>query len=70
MVAIIQLAITLGAVVGGFIFDASGHASTFAVAAMILVAAALIAALTMQIAKLPACLMSRLSSSACLPGAG
>jgi len=46
MVAIIQLAITLGAIVGGLLFDASGHVSTFAVAALVLVLAALGARLT------------------------
>jgi predicted MFS family arabinose efflux permease len=43
MVATIQLAITLGAVVGGVLFDASGWRSTFGVAAAILCASALLA---------------------------
>lgn len=40
MVAIIQLAITLGAVLGGLLFDASGYQATFALSAFLLLAAA------------------------------
>jgi predicted MFS family arabinose efflux permease len=43
MVAIIQLAITVGATVGGFFYDASGYQSTFGVSATILCASALLA---------------------------
>jgi predicted MFS family arabinose efflux permease len=43
MVATIQLAITLGASVGGLLFDVSGYRSTFAVSAILLCAAALLA---------------------------
>ena len=46
MVAAIQLAITLGAAAGGLLFDASGYASTFTLAALLLAgsaAAALVA---------------------------
>jgi predicted MFS family arabinose efflux permease len=43
MVAIIQLAITLGATVGGVFYDASGYQSTFGVSATILCASALLA---------------------------
>jgi predicted MFS family arabinose efflux permease len=43
MVATIQLAITLGASLGGLLFDASGYRSTFAVSAVLLCAAALLA---------------------------
>lgn len=43
MVAIIQLAITLGATVGGFFYDASGYQSTFGASAAILCASALLA---------------------------
>lgn len=43
MVAAIQLAITLGATVGGFLFDMSGYQSTFGVSAAMLIAAALLA---------------------------
>jgi predicted MFS family arabinose efflux permease len=43
MVAIIQLAITLGATVGGLFYDASGYQSTFGVSATILCVSALLA---------------------------
>jgi predicted MFS family arabinose efflux permease len=43
MVAAIQLAITLGATVGGFLFDMSGYRSTFTVSAALLVAAGALA---------------------------
>jgi predicted MFS family arabinose efflux permease len=43
MVAVIQLAIALGATVGGVVYDASGHRSTFAVAAAALCASAIVA---------------------------
>ena len=43
MVAIIQLAITLGATVGGFFYDASGYQSTFGISAAFLCASALLA---------------------------
>jgi predicted MFS family arabinose efflux permease len=43
MVAAIQLAITLGATVGGLLFDMSGYQSTFAASAAMLVAAGLLA---------------------------
>jgi predicted MFS family arabinose efflux permease len=46
MVAVVQLAITLGAVVGGLLFDMSGHQSTFTVSAVILLIAAFLAVLT------------------------
>jgi predicted MFS family arabinose efflux permease len=42
MVAVIQLAITVGASLGGFLFDASGYQATFAVSATILCASALL----------------------------
>ncbi|WP_416355855.1 MFS transporter [Aureimonas phyllosphaerae] len=41
MVAVVQLAITLGATVGGMIFDGSGYQATFIFAAAILVASAI-----------------------------
>ena len=44
MVAVIQLAIALGATLGGALFDASGYRVTFAVAAAALCASALVAA--------------------------
>ncbi|MGK6317552.1 MFS transporter [Neorhizobium sp. DT-125] len=40
MVAVVQLAITLGAVLGGLAFDLSGYRATFAVSAVLLVVAA------------------------------
>lgn len=40
MVAVIQLAISLGAVAGGLLFDANGYHATFGVSAVLLVAAA------------------------------
>ena len=43
MVAVIQLAIALGATAGGFVYDASGHRSTFALSAGVLGASALVA---------------------------
>ena len=45
MVAVIQLAISLGAVAGGELFDASGYHATFAASAVLLVAAAGVSAL-------------------------
>ncbi len=43
MVAVIQLAIALGATLGGLAFDLSGHRATFELSAAILVAAAVVA---------------------------
>jgi len=43
MVAAIQLAITLGATVGGFLIDISGYQSTFAASAATLLIAGLLA---------------------------
>ncbi len=43
MVAIIQLAITLGATLGGLLYDFSGYQATFFASAAILVMAALLA---------------------------
>ena len=43
MVAVIQLAIMLGATVGGLLFDARGHAATFAASALLLALSALLA---------------------------
>ena len=45
MVAVIQLAIALGATAGGVVYDASGYRSTFAIGAAALCASALLAAL-------------------------
>ncbi len=46
MVAVIQLAITLGAVAGGVLFDFSGYRMTFTASALLLLLAATLAALT------------------------
>ncbi|KVK54010.1 transcriptional regulator [Agrobacterium deltaense] len=46
MVAVVQLAITFGAVVGGILFDTSGYVVTFSVSAFLLLMAALLALLT------------------------
>ena len=43
MVAVIQLAITIGATVGGISFDGSGYKTTFLISAMLLILASLIA---------------------------
>src|SRR3954471_6779989 len=43
MVAVIQLAITLGATTGGFLFDGSGYRATFAASALLLGASAVAA---------------------------
>jgi predicted MFS family arabinose efflux permease len=45
MVAVVQLAIALGATVGGFAYDMSGYRSTFAVSVIALCASALVATL-------------------------
>ena len=45
MVAVVQLAIALGATLGGIFYDASGYRSTSAVSAVALVASALVAVL-------------------------
>ncbi|PJI97852.1 putative MFS family arabinose efflux permease [Acidovorax sp. 69] len=46
MVAVVQLAIGLGATVGGLLFDSSGYQTTFAVSAILLLGAALLVFLT------------------------
>jgi predicted MFS family arabinose efflux permease len=43
MVAVVQLAIALGATAGGFIYDTSGYRSTFTFSAVVLCASALVA---------------------------
>lgn len=52
MVAAIQLAITLGATVGGLLFDMSGYQSTFGASAAILAAAGLMAFVTKRTGSL------------------
>ena len=49
MVAVVQLAITLGATCGGILFDGIGYQATFAASAFVLVLAALLALLTMRL---------------------
>jgi predicted MFS family arabinose efflux permease len=51
MVAVVQLAIMLGATVGGIVFDASGYRATFQMSAGILVVAALVAMLAARAGK-------------------
>lgn len=46
MVAVVQLAITLGAVIGGILFDTSGYVMTFGASAVLLVIASALAILT------------------------
>lgn len=52
MVAVVQLAITLGATIGGLLFDASGYQATFGVSAILLAIAALLAAATSRKARI------------------
>ncbi|MEZ2131540.1 MULTISPECIES: MFS transporter [unclassified Sinorhizobium] len=54
MVAAVQLAITLGATVGGLLFDATGYQATFGVSALLLVIAALLAVATSRKARIQA----------------
>lgn len=51
MVAVVQLAITMGATSGGVLFDHSGYRATFGASALILMLAALLAYLTNRIAR-------------------
>lgn len=51
MVAVVQLAIALGATAGGIIYDRSGYESTFAVSAAALCASALLAAMGWRAAR-------------------
>lgn len=51
MVAVIQLAITLGAVVGGVLYDMSGYRMTFAASAVLLLLAALLTMRTSAISS-------------------
>ncbi|MOA63408.1 Purine ribonucleoside efflux pump NepI [compost metagenome] len=46
MVAVIQLAIALGATAGGLLFDSTGYRSTFMASAALLLIAALLAFLS------------------------
>ena len=51
MVAVVQLAIMLGATVGGLLFDASGYRATFYMSAVLLVIAAALATLAARAAQ-------------------
>jgi predicted MFS family arabinose efflux permease len=51
MVAVVQLAIMLGATVGGLVFDASGYRATFGMSSVILLAAAVLAVLASRAAR-------------------
>jgi predicted MFS family arabinose efflux permease len=53
MVAVIQLAITLGASLGGLLFDGIGYRATFGASAMILVLSAVVALLASRSAAVP-----------------
>ncbi|MDE5445055.1 MFS transporter [Bradyrhizobium sp. CSA207] len=53
MVAVIQLAITMGAVIGGALFDLGGYQTTFAASAVLLLIAAILAFLTSRRARVP-----------------
>lgn len=48
MVAVVQLAIALGSTAGGLVFDAAGYRSTFALSAVLLLAAGFLACLASQ----------------------
>jgi predicted MFS family arabinose efflux permease len=51
MVAVVQLAITLGAVVGGLLYDTAGYRTTFAVSAVLLVIASALALRTSRVSS-------------------
>lgn len=51
MVAVVQLAITLGATCGGILFDGIGYQATFAASALALLMAALLAFVMMRLAR-------------------
>nr|MDX8311874.1 hypothetical protein [Agrobacterium sp. rho-13.3] len=51
MVAVVQLAITIGATIGGLIYDTSGYPLTFSLSAGLLAAAAVMAELTRRLAR-------------------
>jgi predicted MFS family arabinose efflux permease len=51
MVAVVQLAITLGATAGGLLYDMSGHAWTFGTSAFLLILAAAAAGMTAHIGR-------------------
>jgi predicted MFS family arabinose efflux permease len=49
IVAVVQLAIMLGATVGGLLFDASGYRATFCLSAAVLLASAGVAVLAARV---------------------
>ncbi|MGR9270899.1 MFS transporter (plasmid) [Rhizobium leguminosarum] len=51
MVAVVQLAITFGAVVGGILFDTTGYQATFGASTVLLLIAAVLTALTARSAR-------------------
>jgi predicted MFS family arabinose efflux permease len=53
MVAVIQLAITVGASVGGLLFDGSGYGATFGASAIILGFSAIVALVAARKATVP-----------------
>jgi predicted MFS family arabinose efflux permease len=53
MVAVVQLAISLGAVVGGLVFDASGYQATFGASSVLLCAGAVVAVVAARNRKIP-----------------
>jgi predicted MFS family arabinose efflux permease len=68
MVAVIQLAITLGASLGGLLFDGSGYRATFGASAAILVGSAAIAVLASKVGGRNSSSHGALAKSACLIG--
>ncbi len=68
MVAVIQLAITLGASVGGLLFDGSGYRATFGASAAILGASALIAFVASKSGRRNPSFDRALPKTACLIG--
>lgn len=68
MVAVIQLAITLGASVGGLLFDGSGYRATFGASAAILGASALTALVASRSGRRNPSFGRALPSAACLIG--
>ena len=67
MVAVIQLAITLGASVGGLLFDGSGYRATFGASAVILGLSAVIALIAARKAAVPTrAQLGRAGSPSCL----
>jgi predicted MFS family arabinose efflux permease len=51
MVAVVQLAITLGAVLGGILFDNAGHRATFGASTLLLIIAAVLTVLAARVSK-------------------